>query len=93
VWQAEYWVSAVRDDALALACRSRGLPAQHGRGFDELPAQVKDGFAPAFAHSLDRGKLLRALESAIAGLLREATDVPTLAAEVEPSHRALVHDV
>ena len=26
-WQAEYWISGVRDYALHLACRRRGLPA------------------------------------------------------------------
>ncbi|MGH3103349.1 MAG: hypothetical protein ACRDN6_04555 [Gaiellaceae bacterium] len=39
-WQAEYWISALRDHALALACRRRGLEGQYGRGFDKLPAEV-----------------------------------------------------
>jgi hypothetical protein len=41
LWQAEYWVSGVRDHALSLACRRRGLPAYHGRGFDLLPEKVR----------------------------------------------------
>jgi hypothetical protein len=36
-WQAEYWISAVRDYAFALACRRRGLDGSYGRGFDRLP--------------------------------------------------------
>src|SRR4051794_41080914 len=43
-WQAEYWLSGVRDYALSLACRARDLPAREGRGFDELPVDVRDGF-------------------------------------------------
>ena len=28
-WQAEYWISSIRDYALAIACRQRGLPASN----------------------------------------------------------------
>jgi hypothetical protein len=88
-WQAEYWISGVRDQALSLACRSRGLPSAHGRGADALPADVREGFADGLVLSLERDELLRALGSAIAGLLREAGDVRELAAQVEPELRAL----
>jgi hypothetical protein len=82
VWQAEYWQSAVRDYALHLACLRRGLPANHGRGFDDLPAEVRAAFQGALARALDPDELLRALAAAIAGLLREAKDMPELAASV-----------
>ncbi len=36
-WQAEYWISAIRDKALHLACRRRGLDGWYGRDFDRLP--------------------------------------------------------
>jgi hypothetical protein len=85
-WQAEYWVSGVRDYALSLACRVRGLPASEGRGFDELPADVHARFAGAIAWSLERDELLRALGSAIDGLLHEAGE---LGAKAEPELRAL----
>jgi hypothetical protein len=88
-WQAEYWISGVRDYALGLACRARGLPASHGRGFDDLPADVRDGFADALVSALEQDELLRALGSAIAGLLREAGEVRELAAKTEPELRAL----
>lgn len=88
-WQAEYWISGVRDYTLSLACRSRGLPAHHGRGFDDLPVDARDGFADALVSSLERDELLRALGSAITGLLREATDVRELATKAEPELRAL----
>jgi hypothetical protein len=85
-WQAEYWISGVRDYALSLACRSRGLPAREGRGFDDLPAAVRDKFSPALARSLERDELLRALGVAIEGLLEEAAE---LARQAEPALRAL----
>lgn len=88
-WQAEYWVSGVRDYALSLACRRRGLPARNGRGFDALPADVRDPFAEALVRSLGRGELLRALTVAINALLRETEQVRDVAARVEPRLREL----
>jgi hypothetical protein len=79
VWQAEYWLSGVRDNALTLACLRRELPAQQGRGFDALPAEVRDALRDALVRSLEREELLRALRVAIAGLLREAAQVRELA--------------
>jgi hypothetical protein len=73
-WQAEYWISAVRDYALSLACLRRGLPARHGRGFDDLPTDVRGAFTEAFVRSLERDELIRALACAVKGLLPEASD-------------------
>lgn len=88
-WQAEYWISGTRDYALSLACRHRGLPAFHGRGFDDLPADVRDTFTDALVTALERDELRRALGCAIDGLLGEADAVPELAAKVEPQLRLL----
>jgi hypothetical protein len=91
-WQAEYWISGVRDYALSLACRRRGLNVRNGRGFDDLPAEVRDSFKGALATSLERDDLLRALRVAIEGLLREADEVRDLAIKVEPQLRDLMSD-
>ena len=89
-WQAEYWISSVRDFALSLACRNWDLPAHQARGFDDLPADVRDGFAPAIVRSLEPHELFRALGDAIDGLLREAADLPDdLVEKVEPELRTL----
>jgi len=88
-WHAEYWISGTRDYALSLACRRRGLPAYHGRGFDDLPPGVRDIFRGALVTSLERDELLRALGYAIEGLLREGDEVQALAAKVEPHLRQL----
>ena len=88
-WQAEHHVSAVRDRALTLACLRRGLPTAYGRGFDELPGDVLDAFRGALVRSLDRDELLRALASAVDGLLREAADVDALASRIDAQLRAL----
>jgi hypothetical protein len=85
-WLAEFWVSAVRDYALALACHRRGLPTSYGRGFDDLPAPVLAGFEGALPRSLDRDELLRALRVSVDGLVREAGE---LADPVEEQLRTL----
>jgi predicted nucleotidyltransferase len=88
-WQAEYWISGVRDSALSLACRRRDLPARYGRGFDDLPGSVRDTFASALVASLHREDLLRALSRAIEGLLGEVDEVQEFAAKLEPQLRML----
>jgi predicted nucleotidyltransferase len=89
-WQAEHMVSSVRDNAIALACLQRGLPAAFGRGFDDLPATLLEDFEGGLVRSLDRDELLRALEVVVESLLRQTADVPELAAAVEPQLRGLV---
>jgi len=88
-WQAEYWISGTRDYALSLACRRRGLPASEGRGFDDLPPDVRDGFRSTLVTSLERDELLRALGCVIERLLREGDQVQELAAKVESQLRML----
>jgi hypothetical protein len=89
-WQAEYWISAVRDHALSLACRRLGLPAYHGRGFDDLPPDVCHAFADALVRSPERVELLRALHHAVHGLFRESSEVGELAGKIEPWVRELI---
>jgi hypothetical protein len=89
-WQAEYWISGVRDYALSLACHRRGLPVSHGRGYDGLPPEVSGIFKSALVTSLERDELLRALACAVEGLLHEAAEVRELAHKVEPQLRELL---
>jgi hypothetical protein len=88
-WQAEYWISGVRDQALALACRRRGLAVVEGRGFDELPPEVLEPFDAALVRSLEPEELRRALRSAVSGLLGESGEASEVAASVEAQLRAL----
>jgi hypothetical protein len=88
-WHAEYWISGARDYALSLACRRHGLPAYYGRGFDDLPTEVRDVFSHSLVASLERDELLRALGCVINGLLGQADEVKELAIKVEPQLREL----
>jgi len=71
LWQGEYMISGVRDQALALACIRHGLPAVHGRGMDELPIDVAAQFEGALVRQLDAGELSRAFQAAVSGLIAE----------------------
>jgi hypothetical protein len=84
VWQAEYMISSLRDQALALACLRHNLPAAHGKGNDQLPAAVRAQFEPAIVASLNADELARAFAAAIKVFLQELhhTD-PALARKLE----------
>ncbi|MGH3998003.1 MAG: nucleotidyltransferase domain-containing protein [Pseudonocardiaceae bacterium] len=60
VWQAEYLISSVRDQVLALACLRHGVPAVQGRGMDSLPPEITAGLTGALVCSLDVAELRRA---------------------------------
>src|SRR5204862_238855 len=53
-WEAEYWISGVRDNSLSLACRRLGLPARYGKGFDRLPDDVRERAKSALVRALER---------------------------------------
>ena len=88
-WQAEHWISGARDQALALACRRRGLQSAYGRGFDQLPAELLATLEPALVGSLERCELLRALAATIEVLLQEAEETGGLADRLAPRLREL----
>jgi hypothetical protein len=89
-WQAELCISAIRDNALAMACRRRDLPTRFGRGFDDLPPEVLARFEGALVRSLSREALADALSVAVEGLLEESAEVADLAATVGPRLRELL---
>jgi predicted nucleotidyltransferase len=88
-WQAEYWISGVRNHALGLACRSRGLDTSYGRGFDQLPGPVLAAFEGSIVRSLEPAELRRSLAVAIEVLLKESGEAADLARRVEPQLREL----
>jgi len=89
LWQAEYWISVARDQALSLACHHHGLATSYGRGFDDLPAEILQSFTDTLVATLDRALLLQALGRTVDGLLRNSQDVPALASRLEGQLREL----
>jgi len=70
-WRAEYWISAIRDNTLALACVRLGEETAFGRGVDRLPRTVTEPLVDTLVRSLDASELRRALAVATACLISE----------------------
>src|SRR5438132_1333996 len=89
MWEAEYFISAARDQALSLACQHRGFKTNYGRGFDDLPPETLKSFARTLVGSLERTQLFRALSKTIDELLHNSQDVRELASRLELGLREL----
>ena len=84
-WQAEYWISEIRDHILELACLRLGENAFYGRGFDRLPSHLGDPLADALVRSLKEAELRRALTVATRCLIGELEEWDsTLCARLSP---------
>lgn len=85
-WQAEYWISAIRGETLALACLRLDLPATYAKGSDQLPAEITNPVRDALVHSLDVPELSRALHAATQALIGELreTDAAVAARLTQP---------
>jgi len=89
-WQAEYMLSAMRDQILSVACLRFGLPAREARGIDRLPREVTKPLEETLVRSLEPVELLRAFQAATTGLLSEIrTARPELASDMESVLHAL----
>jgi hypothetical protein len=88
-WQAEYWISDLRDTAFSLACLHHGLEVSEARGFDRLPSQTLALGQAAIVRSIDREELLRALSAAVELLLHEADDIREAASKIDRQLRDL----
>jgi hypothetical protein len=73
-WQAVtvHWIDGVRDEAIALACRHRGLEGAHTRGAHELPPDVQRTFEETLLRGTDEAELRRALDALLANARRAA---------------------
>ncbi|HEX5493190.1 MAG TPA: hypothetical protein VFX70_01270 [Mycobacteriales bacterium] len=84
-WQAEYWISAVRDRVLALVCLRSGQPTDYAKGAHLLPERLTAPLEAALVRSLDEAELRRALGAAVTAFGAELrhTD-PELADRLRP---------
>jgi hypothetical protein len=90
VWQAQHWISDLREIGLTLACLEHGLETRQGRGYDELSPETLKPFEGTLVRSLDAAELLRALERTVEALLLQAGAARGTASRVEIHLRALV---
>ena len=84
-WQAQYWISELRNHILALACLRLGENAIYARGIDRLPTTVTDPLKDTLVRSLAEPELLRALSAATTCLISELEQSnPTLSTHLSP---------
>lgn len=70
-WHAEYWISALRDHVLTLACLRSGLSTAYAKDADALPSAITTPLEDTLVASLELQELSRALRAAVTALLRE----------------------
>jgi hypothetical protein len=71
LWQAEHYVGAVRDHALALACLREGVTTPQARGYDDLSAETRARLEESHVGMLEPGALRKALAVSVGALLSE----------------------
>jgi predicted nucleotidyltransferase len=71
-WQAEYMISGMRDQVVALMCLRHGAPAVEGRGIDLLPQDATAPLAAGLVRSLGAAELRRAFRAVTEALIAEA---------------------
>jgi hypothetical protein len=71
VWQAEHYVGALRDHALALACLREGLPAAQARSYDDLSAETLARLGQAHVGEVEPGALRAGLAASALALMDE----------------------
>jgi hypothetical protein len=74
VWQAEHYVGAVRDHALALACLREGLAPAQARTYDDLSAETLARYADAHVGSVGPEELRTALAASVIALVHEGSE-------------------
>jgi hypothetical protein len=81
-WQAEHYVGAVRDHALALACLREGVTAVQARGYDDLSAETLARFEDAHVSAVEPGALRAALAASVVALTSEGIEADLPNAQV-----------
>lgn len=89
--QAEYMLSGMRDNVLALSCIRYGADAIQGRGIDDLPEEVRKRAADCLACSIEANELKRAFRVTTDYLLDEIRSVDAgLANKLDAPLKAIV---
>ena len=81
-WQAEHYVGAVRDHALALACLPEGLAAAQARSYDDLSAETLARLEGTHVGALEPRALRAALGACVLALMHEGAEARVPEADV-----------
>lgn len=85
-WQAEYFISLMRDQVFALSCLRFDLPDRQGRGIDNLPSEIKTMMQECLVKSIESNELVRAFQACTKALIQEIHHFDkNLISRLEPS--------
>jgi hypothetical protein len=74
LWQAEHYIGAVRDHALALACLREDLNPAQARAYDDLSIETRSRLDGAHVGSLEARTLSGSLAAAVRALVHEGEE-------------------
>jgi hypothetical protein len=84
-WQAEHWISAMRDHVITLACLRLGYPAYYAKGAHLLPDDLTAPLAATLVRAPEEAELRRALAATIDVVTGELErSDPALATRLQP---------
>jgi hypothetical protein len=90
--QAEYMLSGMRDNVLALMCKRNGVAALQARGLDDLADEQKTRSVECLARSLEPVELTRAFRLTMRALLEEVRCTDSgLATRLEAALNSIVN--
>ncbi|MEO5583398.1 MAG: hypothetical protein ABIR66_11955 [Saprospiraceae bacterium] len=82
LWQAEFWINEAKNYALKLACISKGLRSDYGRGLDELPEEILSSFENALVTKRSKNEILRVIKVIISALPGISEEINLLTVKV-----------
>jgi hypothetical protein len=82
-WQAAHCIAALREKTMALACVRLKLPAEFGKGLDDLPPEILRASREALVAAPEPAELERALHAAVVSLVRESQQVGEFGRQVQ----------
>ena len=88
-WEAEYCISAARNQALILECLSHGLRTSYGRGYDDLPPETLKTFSKTLVGTLDKSHLLWTLGETVDVLLGSSQNAGEVAVRIRSQLREI----
>ncbi|MBO0888591.1 nucleotidyltransferase domain-containing protein [Candidatus Bathyarchaeota archaeon] len=88
-WEAEYCISAARNQALILECLNHGLRTSYGRGYDDLPPETLKTFSKTLIGTLDKSHLLRTLGETVDRLLKSSQNVGEVVLKIQSQLREI----
>jgi hypothetical protein len=90
-WQAEHWISALRDHVITLACLRLGIPCAYAKGAHLLPYEMTRSLEATLIRSVTEPELERAFAAAVGVALGEVAHVDSaLAGRLRPMLADLV---